>query len=317
MTQPSATAHVRPRFAWIALVVLAAAGLVVALVRGGDEATVHGPSSSEPSRPASRGCPGYPAMPDASCTGWQHTGVRLTPYTGPMMITTPGTVIDARDVRGTLLIRADDVTITRSRVRGHIDTGYGDHRGILIRDVEVDAGNDDGFLAAIGSSGFACTRCNVHNAGQGFNITSDVTIQDSYVHDLFGQEDSHNEPIVSNGGGGFTIVHNELVGSFNSATTGGGMSASLALYGDSGPIHDVLVRHNRFSLGDGGSYCVYAGSVPDKPHPLAHNTRFLENRFSRVQPDCGRHGPASSYDDANGNVWSGNVWDDTGATVNP
>lgn len=275
------------------------------------------PTTTPPVPPPSGGCPAYPAMPNASCTGWQHTGVSLTPYTGPLTITTPGTVIDGKDVSGTLSIQADNVTITRSRVRGHINTGYGENTGILIQDVEVNPGNDNGSLSAIGNSGFTCIRCNVYNAGQGFNITSNVTIKDSYVHDLFGQGSSHNEPIVSNGGGPFTIVHNELVGNFNSARTGGGMSASLALYGDFGQIRDVLVQYNRFNLGNGGSYCVYAGSVPGKAYPVASNTRFLNNRFGRaLQPNCGQYGPVTAYSGANGNAWAGNVWDDTGAPVN-
>src|SRR5690348_15617288 len=36
------------------------------------------------------GCPAYPAFPDANCTGWQHTGVTLTPYTGPSTIDVDG-----------------------------------------------------------------------------------------------------------------------------------------------------------------------------------------------------------------------------------
>lgn len=52
------------------------------------------PPSSPPTPPTpppagGGGCPPFPAFPDASCTGWQHTGVTLTPYTGPYVITTP------------------------------------------------------------------------------------------------------------------------------------------------------------------------------------------------------------------------------------
>ena len=263
------------------------------------------------------GCPPYPAMPDASCTGWQHTGVTLSAYTGPRTITTPGTVIDGKDIVGDLSIQASNVKITRSRVRGHITTGYGENTGILIQDVEVNPGNVNGSRSAIGNSGFTCLRCHVYNAGQGFNITSNVTIRDSYVHDLFGQGDSHNEPIVSNGGGPFTIVHNELFANFNSATTGGGMSASLALYGDFSPIRDVLVQNNRFNLANKGSYCVYAGSVPGKKYPTASNTRLVGNRFGGTQPQCGQYGPVSSYSSANGNAWTGNVWDEDGAAMDP
>jgi hypothetical protein len=316
----AAKEHIGP--GWWALRSVGAIGVLAVLTLVAQRVTGDAPEDRAAGREvqeASRmeGCPAYPAMPDARCTGWQHTGVTLRSYTGPSTITAPGTVIDGKDIVGDLNIQADDVKVTRSRVRGHITTGDGDNSGIVIQDVEVNPGNVNGSRAAIGSSGFTCLRCNVYNAGQGFNITGDVTIRDSYVHDLFGQGTSHNEPVISNGGGPFTIVHNELVAKFNPATTGGAMSASLALYGDFRPIRDVLVQNNRFNLANGGSYCVYAGSVPGKAHPTASNTRFVDNRFARTQSQCGQYGPVDSYDGVNGNAWTGNVWDDTGKVMSP
>jgi hypothetical protein len=38
-------------------------------------------------------------------------GVTLTAYTGPMVVTQPGTVIDAKVIRDKLVIAADKVTI--------------------------------------------------------------------------------------------------------------------------------------------------------------------------------------------------------------
>ena len=58
---------------------------------------------------------GYPTP---SSTGWNRTGVTLKPYSGPTIITTNGTVIDGADIRGGVTIKADDVTITRSRITG-------------------------------------------------------------------------------------------------------------------------------------------------------------------------------------------------------
>src|SRR5690606_6220223 len=43
--------------------------------------------------------------PTAGNTGWRHTGVTLTPYTGPVKITEP-TVIDGKDITGCLVIQS-------------------------------------------------------------------------------------------------------------------------------------------------------------------------------------------------------------------
>src|SRR5256885_16233100 len=47
--------------------------------------------------------------PDATTTGPQ-AGVTLTSYTGPMNITTPGTVIENQIINGQLTVSAADVT---------------------------------------------------------------------------------------------------------------------------------------------------------------------------------------------------------------
>jgi len=161
--------------------------------------------------------------------------------------------------------------------------------------------------------GYTCIRCKVQNAAHGFNARLNVTIQDSWVYDQYGFGDSHNEPILSNGGNNINIIHNNLVANFNSASTGGGMSAALALYGDFQQITNVLVENNLFN---GGGYCTYAGSAPLKPFPNASNTRFINNHYGRsLNSTCGIYGANIAYSAVNGNQWIGNVWDDTGFPV--
>jgi len=66
-----------------------------------------------------------------------------------------------------------------------------------------------------------------------------------------------------------------------------------------------------------GSYCAYGGSVECMPYPNGSNIRFLDNRFSAQFFDtCGRYGVISGFEQGvRGNVFTGNVWHETGATI--
>ena len=55
-------------------------------------------------------------FPTPETTGYKHTGVTLTTYTGPSTITVAGTVIDAKQITTCLTISAPNVTIKRSRI---------------------------------------------------------------------------------------------------------------------------------------------------------------------------------------------------------
>ena len=62
-------------------------------------------------------------MPDATTAGVP-AGTTLTAYTGPMTITTPGTVIEGKIINGTLKVtggQRDDQELRRSELRmlGH------------------------------------------------------------------------------------------------------------------------------------------------------------------------------------------------------
>ena len=282
------------------------------------------PSATPPVRPKPSPAASTTAVPPPPAKGpWPGPGNTGVPAvlvlrpSGTITVTQPGTVIDGLDVSGCIIVRASNVTIKNTRVRGsscdnghNIDTGYGQYSGIVIQDVEIDGRNANAFGAGIGNSGFTCLRCNIHNVGQGANISDNVVIQDSWIHDVYYANGSHNEPVVSNGGSNLVIRHNTLSGNPTNGT-----SSALSLYGDFDQIRNVLVENNLFN---GGSYCVYAGSVPGKPYPVAANTRFLNNTFGRMYyPSCGEYGPATAYASGNGNAWSGNVWADTGTPVTP
>jgi hypothetical protein len=242
-----------------------------------------------------------------------------------MTITTPGTVIDGLDVSGCIIVRTNNVTIRNTRVRqnglcwgGAIDTEYGPYSNILIQDVEVDGQRQNANAPLVGSGGYTCIRCNVHDGGQGFHLTNNVVVVDSYVHDLYGSGSSHNDAVLSNGGEHFLVSHNTLicdVGFPGNASTGGGCTGAFNLFGDFGQIDDVAADNNLFR---GGSYCVYAGSGFGKPYPNSTHVRITNNKFVRTNPywnQCGQYGPYTGYAPNTGNVWSGNTWMDTGGLI--
>jgi hypothetical protein len=261
-----------------------------------------------------------PVVPGPAAAGWPtaaNTGVpagtNLTP-SGPLTITDAGAVVDGLLVDGSITVRANNVTIRNTKiVGGGIDNGNGEVAGTLIQDVEIDGGSDSGFLAGISYSGFTVMRANIHHVGVGVHANSDVVMQDSYVHDIVVEGDpanggSHNEAFLSNGGTNITVTNNRL-----SSGDEPNVSSALSLYGDFGRIDNVLVQGNLFN---GGGYCVYGGSVPGKPYPIATNTRFIANTFGReMSPGCGGYGPAIDFRPGGGNVWTGNVWVDGGAVT--
>lgn len=225
------------------------------------------------------------------------------------------------------MIKASNVTVKRTRVRGagcvashQIDTGDGQYTGIVLQDVEVDGMNRDSGGAGIGNSGFTCIRCHIHNVGQGVHLDKNGGVVDSYIHDLYGTGDpagsgSHNEAIFAGGGSNLVITGNELYANWSPQSSGGGMSAALALYGWLAPQNNVLVQNNRFNSVEG--YCAYGGVTHGNTN--ATSVRFVGNRFGRsLQRNCGEYGPITAFNpNGSGNAWSGNVWDDTGASVAP
>jgi hypothetical protein len=254
-------------------------------------------------------------LPTAETTGVPKS-VTLRHYTGPMRITTAGTVLDGYQIDGVLEVRAAHVTIKNSRIKGRIDTGdQNAFPGTMLQRVEIIGPYDkadDGGYSAVGYTGFTCDGCNVRGWGKGFALAEDVVIKNSWVHDIVVHGDpanggSHNEAIISLGGNNFTIVNNRL-----DAGDAPNVSASLALYSQLAPITNVLVQGNLF---DGGGYCVYAG---ESKAYQASNTSFIGNVFgSRYGPRCGGYGPVTAFEHGRGNVWKGNVFQDGSAVEIP
>jgi hypothetical protein len=220
-------------------------------------------------------------FPNASNTGvpdgWtpQHT------TNGDLTITTPGRVLDGELVTGDLLVRARDVTIRNSWIRGSIDNqqfsgGVGvNHGGLLIEDTDVGppSGTGGASFPAVLVAGYTARRVHVHNVAEGFRVADfndsgapvqdrQVVIEDSYVH-LERGDCSHNDGIQGFGEPPRTIIRHNTI---DARASGPDCTTAALFIGNDNPdritVTNNLLAGGGFTLrlGPGGTYDRVSGN---------------------------------------------------------
>jgi hypothetical protein len=256
--------------------------------------------------------------PDATNTGYVHTGVTLTTYSSPCTITTPGTIIDSKDITCCLSVEAANVTIKRSR--SVVDCGlqniWSNSTGLLIEDVEIDAVYDgdcvNGGVAVSGLGGFTLRRVNAYSGGTAVIwIEGTATVEDSYIHDPIPTSvcsAMHTDGIqLPDGAASVTIRHNRIYGKYEGGADFG--NAAITACGPGDACTDILIEDNILA---GGGYTMQCGGNP----PAPTNFRVNNNRFSTVftssvggfGPHAGTEGTIGcSPGGGNATEFSGNV----------
>jgi hypothetical protein len=264
---------------------------------------------TEPLNPRSR--PGFPREDNAGVP----RDKALTPYTGPSNITTPNTVIDGKTM-GCIGVSAPGVVIRNSRVvctgsALHIDDAklYGQTPPLLIEDSTISCSYAPG-ATGIAEAHFIARRVEITQCENGLSIDQNVTIEDSYIHDLdFKNPEAHTDGIQLSFGHwngssypccavNVTIRHNTILGGDDS-----GLFATSAIISNKlGPDENVLIENNLLA---GGAYALYCDQGLK-----GTNYRVLNNRFStRFSPKVGFYGPTTDCADETN---SGNVIFETG-----
>jgi len=249
------------------------------------------PPPPPPPPPPSGGSCDLPNYPDATCTGVP-TGTTLTPASG-LTLSTPGQVYDSKDVTGCITVTAANVTIRNSRIKCNDSYGiWSRSTGLLVQDTEVDCINTTG-TGIVGGS-FTARRVNVHGCENGASADDNVTIADSYIHDLYEGPGSHVDGIqVASDSTGLVFDHNRILNP-NSET-------SAIIVGDNAT---ETVSNNFLA---GGGFTLYCS-------PNFAGFKVFNNRFSRQYwPNGGYYGPYANCDGIG--QWTNNVWDDTGLPV--
>ena len=243
---------------------------------------------------------------------------------GGVNITAARTVFEGFAVKGAINVMASGVTVKNVSISNFGDDIGGDGVNLVNNPDDVTIEHTDisspygthgfkGIFAGIkdiqgNAHGTRVLANNIADASTGVQIYAGL-IRDNYIHDVsFADSGSHLNGTTSNGSTvPLRIVHNTV---FNPND----QTDAISLFEDFGVEANVVINNN---LVAGGGYAIYGGQNPGGPR--AYNIRITNNRFSTIYyPQCGSFGYIAAFDASGpGNVWSGNVWDNTGAPVSP
>ncbi|GAA3110439.1 hypothetical protein GCM10017600_77820 [Streptosporangium carneum] len=229
-----------------------------------------------------------------------------------LKITKDGTVIDGKDIKGDIVVIADNVTIRNSRIQGG---GWWailqrkEARGLKVENSEIYGGGGEPLEFAILNYGGDITvrGNNIHSMMSAVQ-TSHGLIEKNYIHDPHEFPGSHVTLIASNEGSPIglplTIRNNTLLNPLE-------QNSCVSVYQDFGLNHDVLVENNLMA---GGGYVMYGGKGK---YGTPYNIKFINNVISRRYfPKGGYWGWLATWDErGKGNEFSGNVWEETGKSV--
>jgi hypothetical protein len=146
---------------------------------------------------------------------------------------------------------------------------------------------------------------NISHVSTGVQIDSGV-IKNNYIHDMGYRPGDHINGVTSDSGGPLlTIRHNTVLNQI-------AQTDAVSLFEDFGAQHDRVIDNNLLA---GGGYTIYGGA--NAGGQATRNIKITNNRISRVYyPNGGFYGPATAFDpNRSGNIWFGNIWDDTGHVV--
>jgi hypothetical protein len=236
--------------------------------------------------------PSVCGYPDETNTGVP-PGTTLT-NSGSITVTQAGAVIQNLNVNGQIVVKANNVTIRNVKLTSGdyypIDNSNG-NTGLLVEDTEIIATNAN-VTSGISFTNYTARRVNVHGSSDGFKADSNVTIEDSYIHDLVVTATSHNDGIQTTGGSNVTIRHTTC-----KLSTTNGANACMQIGNEHGANSNWLITDN---LLDGGGWTINAGNGNT-------NMTVTNNRFTR---NAG-YGPGTIP----GSTSSGNYYDDNGAPI--
>ena len=251
-------------------------------------------------------------FPSASNTGVL-AGTVLSAYTGPSTISTANTVIDGKTM-GCIDVTAPGVVIRNSKVSCPSSrSGYavfsrdGGFSGtpLLIEDSEIDCANTNG--TALGEALFTAIRVNIHGCENGGDLNQNITIQDSYVHDLYNSAAAHTDGFQM-GGGHYVngqVVAGALNVTFDHNTIFGigadGSFGTSAIISNRGGDTNILIQNNLLA---GGAFTLYC-----EQGAKGNNYRVISNAFTRAfSQKVGFYGASTDCSDE---TQSGNIIQET------
>lgn len=232
---------------------------------------------------------------------------------GAITVRTDGAVIDGVQANTEINVQANNVTIRDTHLGGDGQWGIIQRQGFSGLRVENTEINGDGVhkvqYGILNQGGMiTVSRVYIHTVSDGIQ-TDQGLIQDSLIMGLKEFPQDHVDGIQSDGGPNpgqkLVIRHNVVLNPVS-------QTSAIAIFQDFGRAHDVTVDQNLLA---GGGYALYGGKGQ---YGTSSNIKITRNVFSKVLfRNAGAFGPVTAFEQGPGNVWSGNVWADTGKPVSP
>ncbi|MGF9763823.1 right-handed parallel beta-helix repeat-containing protein [Microvirga sp. 0TCS3.31] len=194
--------------------------------------------------------------PTAANTGVP-SGTTLTP-SGDIIVTRAGTVLNGLDIKGMVIIRADNVTVQNSKISSDAYAGVKVESGF--KGASVINSDIDGMGSTANSFGIMGNGTFVGNDIRGFengiNLTGgSSTIRGNYIHGLKAPDSPHYDGIQIQGGQNGVLIEN------NTIIVDADQTGAIFMQNFFGSVNDVTVRNNYV---DGGGYTMYYdGSKPN------------------------------------------------------
>jgi parallel beta-helix repeat protein len=168
------------------------------------------------------------------------SGTNLTAYSGPMTVSTDGTVIDGKTINGTLIVTGDNVVIKNCVINygswWGIDAEHSNN--ITIQDCTIigPGYGGDSNAGILGSGTFL--RNDISHSENGIVLTGGASIvKGNYIHDLQdGYGDPHYDGISVQGGQNNVLIQDNTVIARD--------TSDIFIKNDFGPISSVTVKRN-------------------------------------------------------------------------
>ena len=241
-------------------------------------------------------------------------GTVLRVHQGDLVVTKAGTVIDRMDIRGEVSIKANNVKITRSLIRGGpaatkdraLVMAWWNFTGLKIEDSTLRATNRSLLIDGISGSNITATRVNVSNVVDPVKVIgSNVVITRSWLHgNIHSDNDpnhkdrrTHDDSVQITGGSNIVIQDNTLEDAHN---------AAIQINQGVRRTSNVVITRNWLSDG------VCTLNISAGTGPALQGVRVISNRFGpgSEAKRCPIVSPKTSPVQ-----FSGNVWDDSGVAA--
>jgi hypothetical protein len=189
------------------------------------------------------------AKPNASNTGVPK-GTQLEVVKGDLVISTDGAVIEGKDVHGFLQIRADNVTVRNTIVRGRkvnkndaLVSTY-QAKNTLLEHIEVDNQFISAWVDGVWGDNFTIRYSNIHGTVDGMKVESGSRVEGNYIHDLSFLADDPNHSDGTHNDGIQILNGSDIQITGNNFDVGKKANAAIQVTQDFGKVSKLTISKN-------------------------------------------------------------------------